>query len=72
MECVNELDFINLLIDMAYQAGKNGERCPGYAPSETITRCRDCELMDEIEDDGQPCSTDPNGFCAWAVRKQQL
>ena len=37
-----------------------------------IIRCRDCKKMDEIQlETNQPCSTDPNGFCAWAVRKER-
>lgn len=36
-----------------------------------IIRCRDCKIMDEIQPEtNQPCSTDPDGFCAWAVRRQ--
>lgn len=35
---------------------------------EPVVRCRDCKFMDAIQEDGQVCSTDPDGFCKWGVR----
>lgn len=40
-----------------------------FAKDCPIVRCRDCKRMDEIQPEtNQPCSTDPDGFCAWAER----
>lgn len=48
-----------------------------YLTDEEVIRCRDCahmfEMMDGFECErrsGQYHTCDPNGFCAWAERRQ--
>ena len=48
-----------------------------YLTDEEVIRCRDCahmfEMMDGFECErrsGQYYTCDPNGFCAWAERRQ--
>ena len=43
----------------------------GLPALEEVIRCRDCEWMDVIRlETNQPCSTEPNGFCSWAERRE--
>lgn len=83
MEVINDIRFINLLLELAYDAGKEGTRCPGYAATEQVIRCRDCEnfIQDFVPDgyfDEYPhfCKKlgidmeDDNGFCAWGRKKK--
>lgn len=56
--------------DKEYTCWIDGDGMFRWHWDEQIIRCRDCKRMDEIQlETNQPCSTDPNGFCAWAERK---
>lgn len=84
MEVINDIRFINLLLELAYDAGKEGTRCPGYAATEQVIRCRDCEklIRDSASFDYIFCKSryfckkfgiemeDDNGFCAWGRKKK--
>ena len=42
-----------------------------WLTDQEIIRCRDCRRMNEIQPEtNQPCSTEPDGFCAWAERRE--
>lgn len=69
MECINSLESINLLTDMAYKAGKQG-----IGLYETVGEPPSCKKWSYIilGEDGRSSvyrpDVRPNGFCAWAER----
>ena len=72
-------EFIKGVRDASYEAGKAGleSYIVGVEDNEEVIRCRDCahmfEMMDGFECErrsGQYHTCEPNGFCAWAERRE--